>query len=161
MNASRTSPDRGVALWAALQATGWALAFIMGIWISTARWAIGETAGPLQGPENDIRVSGAPTPTDTLEVSGQLRNDCITIPECCFRPFCLLRCGQYGGFFLESDSVDLGPLLGQEVRLLGSFFNCGAIGCHRIFQVVGAVAAPCSTMAIEPTTWGRIKAVYP
>lgn len=93
---------------------------------------------------------------DTIELRGLIRDDCRGVPECCVTEFCLERCGLADWEFLWSSDVELRPLVGQEVRVVGFFFACGLPGCWDVFNVDEAVAAPCSTMAVEPVSWGRV-----
>jgi hypothetical protein len=103
---------------------------------------------------------GSPDATGPVELRGLLLRDCIGIPECCLREFCLHLCDPPDLQFVESDSLDLALFYGQEVRLTGSFYQCGDSGCWNMFNVTGAVINPCLATPVEPSTWGAIKNQY-
>jgi hypothetical protein len=108
-------------------------------------------------------ASGANTASavgDSVEVVGTVFNDGFGIPECCVTGFYLVLCS--GGWYdawLQSASLDLSQLVGQEVRLTGNRFLCGDGQCPNL-DVTGAVPFPCSTTAASPSSWGSVKRLF-
>jgi hypothetical protein len=156
MQANITSVHQRRGTLLKLQNSGWSVALFMVI----LTWSAGKAIGGAKGSSDGYAPITNPL-RDTIEVFGLIRDDCRTAPECCIRKFCLQRCGEQSLFYVESDSLDFRDLVGQEVRLVGTFFQCGAVGCSDVLDVVAVTVAPCSTTTVEPTTWGRIKTVYP